>query len=163
MVCGLGLEEDAAIARDRGHELVTPTHTGLGERSHLARPDIDLDAHIADVLCVLRFEDLRDVFLVGHSDGGMVATGVADRASERIAHLVYLDAFVPKDGQSLADLAGAAAHARVVAAAREHGEGWRVPVLRKNPVSWHHCLSRLKAERCGTMSAWSPSRGSHCV
>ncbi|MEJ8853302.1 alpha/beta hydrolase [Variovorax robiniae] len=113
--------------RERGHELFTPTHTGLGERSHLARPDIDLDAHIEDILSVLQFEDLRDVFLVGHSYGGMVATGVADRAPERIAHLVYLDAFVPKDGQSLADLVGEAAHARVLAAARERGEGWRIP------------------------------------
>jgi len=91
------------LLRERGHELFTPTHTGLGERSHLARPAIDLEVHIADVLGVLRFEDLRDVFLVGHSYGGMVATGVADRAAERVAHLVYLDAFVPRDGQSLAN------------------------------------------------------------
>jgi len=116
-----------SLLRERGHELFTPTHTGLGERSHLARPEIDLEAHIADVLGVLQFEDLRDVFLVGHSYGGMVATGVADRAAERVAHLVYLDAFVPRDGQSLADLTGPAAHERAIAAAREHGEGWRVP------------------------------------
>lgn len=115
------------LLREQGHELFTPTQTGLGERSHLARPDIDLETHIADILGVLRFEDLHDVFLVGHSYGGMVATGVADRAAERIAHLVYLDAFVPRDGQSLADLAGTAAHARASAAARDHGEGWRVP------------------------------------
>ena len=115
------------LLRERGHELFTPTHTGLGERSHLARPDIDLEVHIADVLGVLRFEDLHDVVLVGHSYGGIVATGVTDRVAERIAHLVYLDAFVPRDGQSLADLTGAAAHARVLAAAREHGDGWRVP------------------------------------
>ncbi|HEY4957919.1 MAG TPA: alpha/beta hydrolase, partial [Caldimonas sp.] len=69
------------LLRARGHELFTPTHTGLGERSHLARPDIDLEAHIADILAVLHFEDLRDVVLIGHSYGGMVATGVADRAT----------------------------------------------------------------------------------
>ncbi|WP_213955955.1 MULTISPECIES: alpha/beta fold hydrolase [unclassified Variovorax] len=115
------------LMRERGHALFTPTHTGLGERSHLARPDIDLDAHIEDILGVLRFEDLRDVHLVAHSYGGMVATGAADRAAERIAHLTYLDAFVPRDGQSVADLAGAAAHSRVQAAARDHGEGWRIP------------------------------------
>lgn len=120
------------LLRERGHEMFTPTLTGLGERSHLARPDIDIDAHIEDVLGALRFEDLRDVFLIAHSYGGMVATGVADRAAERIAHLVYLDALVPKAGQSVADLSGgAAALARVSAAAREHGEGWRVP---PNPV-----------------------------
>lgn len=115
------------LLREQGHELFTPTHTGLGERSHLARPDIDLELHIADVLGVLRFEDLHGVILVGHSYGGMVATGVADRASERIAHLVYLDGFAPMDGQSLADLVGAAAHARVLASTRDHGDGWRVP------------------------------------
>lgn len=115
------------LLRDLGHELLTPTQTGLGERSHLARPEIDLETHIADVLGVLQFEDLCDVFLVGHSYGGMVATGVADRATERIAHLVYLDAFVPRDGQSLAHLTGPATHERAMVAAREQGAGWRVP------------------------------------
>ncbi len=115
------------LLRAQGHELFTPTQTGLGERSHLARPGIDLETHIADGLGVLQFEDLRDVILVGHSYGGMVATGVADRAAERIAHLVYLDAFVPGNGQSLADLAGPTAHAHALAAARDHGEGWRLP------------------------------------
>jgi pimeloyl-ACP methyl ester carboxylesterase len=119
------------LLRARGHELYTPTHTGLGERSHLAHAGIDLDAHIADILAVLQFEDLRDVVLVGHSYGGMVATGVADRAADRIARLVYLDAFVPRDGQSLFDLIGEAATARVREAARVEGEGWRVPA---NPM-----------------------------
>jgi pimeloyl-ACP methyl ester carboxylesterase len=115
------------LLRERGHEIFTPTHTGLGERSHLARPEIDLETHIADILGVLKFEDLRDLILVGHSYGGMVATGVADRAAERIAHLVYLDAFVPRDGQSLFDLAGAPARDRGLEAARAAGDGWRVP------------------------------------
>ena len=92
------------LLRERGHEIFTPTYTGLGERSHLVRADIDLETHIADVLGVLHCEDLRGVVLIGHSYGGMVATGVADRAAERIARLVYLDAFVPRDGQSLNDL-----------------------------------------------------------
>ena len=87
-----------------GHELWTPTYTGLGERAHLASPAIDLDTHIADVVGVLGMEDLREVVLIAHSYGGMVATGVADRARERIAQLIYLDAFVPRDGQSLFDL-----------------------------------------------------------
>ena len=89
------------LLRARRHEVFTPTCTGLGERSHRATPDIDLETHIADVLGVLQFEDLRDVILIGHSYGGMVATGVADRARERIATLVYLDAFAPKDGDSV--------------------------------------------------------------
>ncbi len=92
------------LMRERGHEFWTPSYTGLGERSHLANPDIDLELQIKDVVNVLEYEDLDDVVLVGHSYGGMVATGVADRAAPRLKQLVYLDAFVPRDGQSLHDL-----------------------------------------------------------
>ncbi|XUJ35525.1 alpha/beta fold hydrolase [Bradyrhizobium japonicum] len=87
-----------------GHRLVGPTYTGLGERAHLASPAIDLETHIRDILNVIKFEDLNDIVLLGHSYGGMVATGVADRARERVTQLIYLDAFVPRDGQSLFDL-----------------------------------------------------------
>ena len=76
------------LLRSQGHELFTPSYTGLGERSHLANPDIGLDTHIDDVINVLAYEDLRDVVLIGHSYGGMVATGVADRAADRIFHLI---------------------------------------------------------------------------
>lgn len=88
----------------RGHRMVTPTFTGLGERGHLAHPDIDLETHIADMLAVLEFEDLREAIMIGHSYGGMVATGAANRLPGRIAKLVYLDAFVPKDGECVYDL-----------------------------------------------------------
>ena len=88
----------------RGHTVFTPTHTGLGERHHLAGPDIDLDLHIQDIVNVLEFEDLNDVILVGHSYGGMVATGVADRVAERIKTIVYVDAHVPRDGDSVFSL-----------------------------------------------------------
>lgn len=87
--------------RDSGHTVYTPTLTGLGERSHLASPETNLSTHIQDILNLLWYEDLTDVILVGHSYSGMVITGVADAAPERIARLVYLDAFVPEDGQSL--------------------------------------------------------------
>jgi len=90
--------------RGAGHEVYTPTLTGLGERAHLLGPDVDLDMHIDDVVAVLKYEDLHDVVLVGHSYGGMVITGVADRAPSRVGHLVYLDAATPTDGQSLADV-----------------------------------------------------------
>ena len=90
--------------RAAGHEVFTPALTGLGERSHLASAQVDLDTHIQDVLGVLEFEDLDQVVLVGHSSGGMVITGVADRAPQRLAQLVYLDAEVPADGQSEFDL-----------------------------------------------------------
>jgi pimeloyl-ACP methyl ester carboxylesterase len=115
------------LMRARGHRLVTPTYTGLGERAHLAHPGIDLDAHIDDMLAVLHYEDLTDVVLVGHSYGGMVATGVADRAPARIARLVYLDAFVPRNGEALFDLVSAEARAGMRKAADEAGEGWRIP------------------------------------
>src|SRR6185436_21106805 len=81
------------LLRERGHELFTPTYTGLGERVHLLTREVDLETHVRDVLGVLECEDLREVILVGHSYGGMVATVVADRAASRIARLVYLDAF----------------------------------------------------------------------
>jgi pimeloyl-ACP methyl ester carboxylesterase len=109
----------------RGHRLITPSYTGLGERAHLANPSIDLETHIADMLNVIKYEDLRDVALIGHSYGGMVATGVADRARDRIAQLIYIDAFVPKDGQSLLDL-NEPARPRMQELAKT-GDGWRVP------------------------------------
>jgi pimeloyl-ACP methyl ester carboxylesterase len=94
----------APLLRAAGHEAHTPTMTGSGERSHLLRPDVGLDTHIEDIVQVLKFEDLSNVILVGHSYGGMVITGVADRALERIGQLVYLDASHPHDGESLVDL-----------------------------------------------------------
>ncbi len=96
----------ARIMRERGHEVYTPTLTGLGEREHLLSPDVDLEMQITDIVKVLEFEDLQDVYLVGHSYGGMVITGVADRVPVRIANLVYLDAAYPENGQSLVDVAG---------------------------------------------------------
>jgi pimeloyl-ACP methyl ester carboxylesterase len=115
------------LLRAAGHELWTPTYSGLGERAHLASPAIDLDTHIQDVVGGLEMEDLRDVVLIGHSYGGMVATGVADRARSRIAQLIYLDAFVPKDTESLLDLQPVEVRERMRELARSAGEGWRLP------------------------------------
>jgi pimeloyl-ACP methyl ester carboxylesterase len=84
----------------------TPTLTGLGERAHLLDDRVDLNRHIEDVVAVLHYEDLRDVILVGHSYGGMVITGIADRAADRVGKLVYLDAANPVNGQSLVDVSG---------------------------------------------------------
>jgi pimeloyl-ACP methyl ester carboxylesterase len=115
------------LLRAAGHELWTPSYTGLGERAHLANAAIDLDTHIADVVGVLEMEDLREIVLIGHSYGGMVATGVADRARSRVAQLVYLDAFVPSDGQSVLDLQSSEARERMRELARSKGVGWRIP------------------------------------
>ena len=91
------------LLRAAGHTVFTPTLTGLGERSHLLTRDVDLDTHITDIVQVLEFEDLENVTLVGHSYGGMVITGVADRASDRISQLVYLDAMLPDNGKAITD------------------------------------------------------------
>jgi pimeloyl-ACP methyl ester carboxylesterase len=122
------------LLRDAGHEVFTPTLTGLGERAHLAGPEVGLATHVQDVANVLEYEDLVDVLLVGHSYGGMVITGVADRAPERVARLVYLDAFVPEDGRSLLDLLLPERRDMFLEQARTAGEGWRVPA--PQPEIW---------------------------
>jgi pimeloyl-ACP methyl ester carboxylesterase len=111
-----------------GHELFTPTYTGLGERAHLASRDVGLDTHVVDICAVIEMEDLRDVVLIGHSYGGMVATAVADRMAANVSRLVYLDAFVPRDGQAVFDLHTPEVRERMRVAARE-GDGWRVPAM----------------------------------
>jgi pimeloyl-ACP methyl ester carboxylesterase len=93
------------MLRAAGYDAYAPTLTGLGERKHLLRPEVDLELHITDIVNMLDYEDLADVILVGHSYGGMVITGVADQAGGRIGHLVFLDAAHPKNGQSLVDVA----------------------------------------------------------
>src|SRR4051812_28933457 len=93
----------APLLRAAGHDVYTVTCTGLGDRVHLASPAIDLDVFITDIVKVLEYEDLHDVILVGHSFAGMLVSGVAERVPERLAHLVYLDAFVPADGQNSYD------------------------------------------------------------
>lgn len=90
--------------RSEGHDVFVPTLTGLGERSHLASPDIDLARHVEDVVEVIDLDRLREVVLVGHSYGGMVITGAADRRPDTIGALVYLDAYVPENGDSMQDL-----------------------------------------------------------
>jgi len=91
------------MLRRAAHEVYTPTLTGLGERAHLARHGIDLDLHVQDVVALLEAEDLHEVVLLGHSYGGMVVTGAADRCAARIRRLVYLDAFVPGNGKCALD------------------------------------------------------------
>lgn len=114
--------------QEAGHQVVRPTLTGCGERSHLATPKVDLSTHIEDVTNALRFEDVHRVVLAGHGYGGMVITGAADREPARIHHLVYVDAFAPDNGQSSLALAGDEPAARIRKAAAEKGDGWQVPI-----------------------------------
>ena len=116
----------APLLRRAGHEVFAPTLTGLGERAHLASADVNLDTHIADILGVLESEELDDIVLCGHSYGGMVITGVAERATERIDTLVYLDAFVPESGQSVLQLMGSERAQSIREQASRTGDGWRV-------------------------------------
>jgi pimeloyl-ACP methyl ester carboxylesterase len=95
-----------ALLREKGFNVYRPQLTGLGERVHLARPDIGLSTHVEDVVNTILFEDLHDITLVGHSYGGMVITGVADRVPDRIKRLVYLDALLPNDGESVNSIFG---------------------------------------------------------
>src|SRR5436190_606709 len=96
----------AQLLRTAGHDAYAPSLTGIGERIHLASPETTLDTHIMDVCGTLVYEELRDAVLVGWSYGGMVITGVAERMPERIARLVFLDAIVPGDGESMSSMAG---------------------------------------------------------
>jgi pimeloyl-ACP methyl ester carboxylesterase len=95
------------LLREAGHEVYTPSLTGIGERAHLTSPQVDLTTHVTDVANTILYEDLSDIVLLGYSYGGMVVTGALEHVSDRVAHLVYLDAFLPGDGDSLNDLAGA--------------------------------------------------------
>ncbi|WP_433061199.1 alpha/beta fold hydrolase [Dactylosporangium sp. CS-033363] len=132
----------ADALRSRGHTPVPVTLTGVGDRAHLAQPAVNLDTHIADVLAVIEQSDLRDVILVGHSYGGMVVSGVADRAPERVAGLVYVDAYVPNDGDSCWTLTTDAFRATFAAGAS--GDGYSVqPPPRLDPRATAHPLASL--------------------
>ncbi len=113
--------------RLRGHDVYPVTLTGLGDRSHLARPDIDLDTHIDDVAQLLRYEDLHDVVLVGHSYAGMVITGLADRFPERVSRLVYVDTGPLPDGMAQQDFETPEDRAANEARVSGEGAGWLLP------------------------------------
>jgi pimeloyl-ACP methyl ester carboxylesterase len=122
------------LLRDAGCEVCTPTLTGLGDRIHLATPEVGLATHIEDVVQTVTYADLGDVILVGNSSGGMVITGVADRVPERIANVVYLDAFVPHSGQSVVDILPPERRATFDAMVAAEGDGWLLP--RFAPPPW---------------------------
>ena len=117
----------AAPLRAAGHVVIEATLTGLGERAHLINPEISLETHVSDIVGLLHWRSLDDVVLVGHSYGGTVITAVAERVPRSIACLVYLDASVPRDGQSNDDVIGLEMASQLRASAISDGEGWRVP------------------------------------
>ena len=121
--------DTAAALRKAGHRVLTPTHTGVGQRAHLSAENVTLETHIRDVLGCIEAEELDDVVLVGHSYGGMVITGVADRVGAKIKSLVYLDAFVPNHGDSLNALVRQAMPAEI---AQQFIGGFYAAALDKN-------------------------------
>jgi pimeloyl-ACP methyl ester carboxylesterase len=121
----------ARLLRDRAHEVFSPTLTGMGERAHVGRYEhVGLTTHVQDVVAVLEYEDLHDVVLCGASYGGMPVTGAADLAADRVRLVVYVDALVPRAGQSALDLLPDGFGEMVRAGVAEHGPEWRVPMPR---------------------------------
>jgi pimeloyl-ACP methyl ester carboxylesterase len=114
--------------RDEGHDAYPATLTGLGERAHLASPEVDLEIHITDVVNLIEYEDLRDVVLLGHSYAGIVVTGVADRILERIGQLVYLDSGPVPDGLAFLETQPPEVRQHAEREVRTHGDGWRLPM-----------------------------------
>jgi pimeloyl-ACP methyl ester carboxylesterase len=124
----------AAQLRDRRHQVYAPTLTGLAERAHLASPEVGLTAHVEDVVGVVLFDDLHEVILVGTSSAGTVITAAADRISDRIASLVYLDAFLPSDGQCTLDLLPTERREALEKLVQVEGDGWLL--TRFAPPPW---------------------------
>jgi pimeloyl-ACP methyl ester carboxylesterase len=114
--------------RNGGHDVYPATLTGLGERVHLASPQINLETHITDVVNLIEFEDLHDVVLLGHSYGGLVVTGAADRIPERISELVYLDTAPLPDGAIMIEKVPPELRKRTEERVQELGEGWKFPI-----------------------------------
>jgi pimeloyl-ACP methyl ester carboxylesterase len=118
----------APILEEAGHSVFAPTLTGLGDRSHLASPAVNLSTHAWDVAALLEFEDLRDVILVGHSYAGMVVAAVAEQVPERLSQVIFLDGCVPRDGESLADLMPPEMMSAFRFLVESEGDGWRLPL-----------------------------------
>lgn len=110
-----------------GHRVLTPTLTGMGERYHLLSPETGLSTHVLDLLGILFFEDLADVIAVGHSYGGMVISQLADRASDQLAGLIFLDAYIGHDGAAMWDFLPEETRSLYLRQAAEGGDGWRIP------------------------------------
>lgn len=123
---GWDYRELEQILETKGHRVERVTLTGQGERVHLLNADINLDTHIMDVVNTFKYDELEEVILVGHSYGGMVITGVAHRIPEKIKHLVYMDAFLPMDGESVMDLLTQEQHEWVASITDEQGLSLKV-------------------------------------
>ncbi len=120
----------APTLRSAGHRVFTPTQTGLGERAHLLTRDVGLETFLQDIIAVIEMEELTDVILVGHSFGGTVITGVADRIPERISQLVYLDAVIPQSGKNTFSTESAVLASERIMLSMQSSAGLTFPVPR---------------------------------
>jgi pimeloyl-ACP methyl ester carboxylesterase len=137
--------------RDEGHDAYPATLTGLGERAHLASPEVDLETHITDVVNLIEFEDLRDVVLLGHSYGGLVVTGAADRIPERISELTYLDTAPLPSGGALIEKFPSEARQRTERQVEELGEGWKFPIPPPEELANMASLEGVDEDRLGLL------------
>ena len=139
--------EVAIALRAQGHDVYTLSLTGLGERAHLARPDIDLETHVTDVLNLIRYEELEHIVLVGHSyAGAVVIPSVADRVPERIARLVFIDSGPLPDGMSQSQFSPPDEQARNAELVRTVGHGWQLP-----PPPWAQLAANVPGLQPGTL------------
>src|SRR5829696_4164216 len=129
--------------REEGHDAYPVTLTGLGERVHLANPEVNLETHITDVVNLIEFEDLHDVVLLGHSYAGLVVTGVADRVPDRISQLVYLDTGPIPNGTALIETFPPEVREHVERQVEELGAGWRFPVPPREELATFGSLEGL--------------------
>lgn len=129
---GWAWQDVAKILRNAGHEVFPVTLTGLGERVHLASAEINLDTHVADVVNLIKYNELEDVYLAGHSYGGIVITQVADRIPEKIARLIYVDSAPLPDSSMLVDFYQAEQRAAFEKSVAEEGDGWFMPLPPKD-------------------------------
>lgn len=130
---GWAWRDVASRLRDLGYPTYRPTLTGLGERAHLLRSEIGLETHINDLVGVFEYEDLSDVVLVAHSYGGMPVAGAMQQVFDRVRTVVWVDAHLPREGESVFDLIGDERAAQMKAMAAEGGDGWYVPT---SDASW---------------------------
>ncbi len=148
------------VLRENGHAVYPVTLTGLGERVHLGNAQTNLDTHVADVVNLIEFEELDDVYLVGHSYGGVVITQVADKIPERLAKLIYVDSAPLPDGVATIEFQSPERLAAFENAVATHGDGWRLPLPSWNELDEGNNLKDLTKRLC-TSSAESFSSDNH--
>jgi len=145
-----GFTKVRRLLRAAGHEVFTPSLTGLGERSHLSSPQVNLTTHVLDVCNQILCEDLRDIVLLGFSYGGFVVTGALEHIADRVSHLIYLDAFVPNHGESLMGLVNGVSRLPFAL-----GQSWQLPATarvleRQEDTDWIRARSSAQPLQCFT-------------